>query len=425
MAFGGRLRVVLLAAAVARPAWAQSVLFADDFERGLVVGDAGWTRNVSGEGALSFTPLAAHRGDGGLRHVDVTSAAAGPVTGAHLSREALGPAGRDSWLRAWVRFTDVGSEGPLAFAMLGEASGVPTARQQELTRELNGSLRCGGFDTGGYGSATIGPVDGGWHLFELGWLGVGTDAGERVPFLDGRPTTRQSGLDFSWDAGPAQQVQVGVPFASTRQFAGTIDWDDVRLSERPPASHLASAPGAPTSATLGACTAWPLTVHDSSGSPVGPTPQVREVVRLRLTAGSGSVHAGPDCSGGQALTIAPDESGPWNVSVRPGSTGALELTLEPEDLLPSTLSLQVTAGGGPGGGGGSSGGGGGAGGAGGSSSGGGSGGSGGGTGGPGEQALRVGCGCTDAVGPLAALPAALLVLLRRRRQLQGAAKPPR
>lgn len=393
----GLASVVLV---VAGAAHAQHSVLADTFEgRSDVFTGSPWGYVFSGEGVIALSPLAAHRGDAGLRLID-TTANAGSDVGSKLDNPDLGVAPAASWARMWMRVVQVDQADDVIVLQLGRGGTGPAGRQQQIF--VNGyEVASDGFVAGGLVTTLRYPLDAGWHLLELGWEGVGTSAGARELFVDGAPVGRDEGLDFSWPQ-TLQELNVGETYADL-PFRGVIDFDDVRLSYAPPASRLTLAPGS-GQLTVGRCSTVTLVLTDSHGQVVdgGAPTALKAGFALEGLPGAG-------CDGG-VLDIAEGEAGPWQVGVLALDAGDGVLVIAPDDLVAVRARVSATssaAGGGMTGAGGGTG-----------ETGGGSGGSSGGAGGSAGGAAapgRYAAGCVCGAASDAAWLLPLLAALRLRR----------
>ena len=317
----GRARIVWLLALLTGPAQAQ-LRFDDDGEHGFDAGPWGYS-NVQPNVVQSFTPLAAHRGDGGYRLLDNYS------TGGNGSQGGIGIASlpRDAtiWLREWVRISPTSINGNAVFTGIAGQDLRVTAPGGEL--QLAGSA-------GGQFSlfTTTVRLDGGWHLMELYVEGIGTDAGTRALWFDGVRVARVGSLDFTGLG--SNLLQIGEWWSDDRRWTGSLDFDDVRLSVEAPASRLAVR----EVGRIPGCVQVSVGLEASS-TPGTFVPPVRDVLAL-ATVDGGTLH--PPSSGclgagtvdGVILLRAgtvPDAS----FFVRADAPGDLELVVEEPDYLPA------------------------------------------------------------------------------------------
>jgi len=376
-------------------ALAQPSVLDDDFEgRADVFDPARWSYEYTAEGVLSLSAAAAHRGDAGFRVTDATGAGSTARVNSKLDRVFDAGEVERSYVRFWLRSS---SRAPnfVTILQVGKGGTGVNARQQDLVLERD-TLEVNGFGANGLkqydGQLTL---DGGWHLVEFMWEGVGTDAGSRELYLDGVLGTRSEGLDFVWSQRQ-RELTLGETY-SLESFQGVFDVDDLRLSELPPASRLSLA-DADASVSVGLCEALTLVLLDSRGSQVTSGAPTSMVVELDLVGVPGTVHGDPLCSTASSLQVAKGEAGPWRIGVRvfDGGTGAL--LIRPDDLLDQRAPLLAVMAPGPPDAGGADGG---------------TAGAGAPDGGPvdgGTSRYGVGCGCVDAPAVTSELLLALVLL---------------
>lgn len=330
---GLRLVPVWLVASVAV---AQPSVLADDFEGRARPDTAPWDYGTTDEGVLQLTAAAAHRGAAGLR-LDDQNAGTGQNVGSKVAHEKLGNAPASSWLRLWFRSAQLTQPGRQVVAQLGFGSGnTTTGRQQEIV--LTGSrLTSDGRTTAGFTTTeAFVTLDGGWHLLELGWEGVGTSQGTRELFVDGTSAIRFENQAFGWPQS-AQAVAVGGVFVE-RSFVGQLDFDDVRLSTDPPASQF----GVVGDALVGRCTPLRLELRDSRQGVVELAPTELRL-EVALEGADGAVHFGDGCDGGTHGLISAGTRGPWVVSVLANATGPATVVVQSDDLLTSRAPVNVVA----------------------------------------------------------------------------------
>jgi hypothetical protein len=254
---------------------------ADDFESGSLVSlDGGqqeqWDglRTFRSGVTLRTSALAAHRGQLGLRLTDNSAATDGGCDPEAWVVRHLDDAGSGLCLRYWARqqFSGVGT------VEIDFLSFTPDAGDNGSSgiafHSPGGELQMGGYDRQRF---LLTPVDAGlsplgWHLLELCTTGIGTLDGGRAFFVDGRPLGAAGGLDFTTLA--LSHVALGENYSCPTSTTGTLDFDDVRTSQRPHASWLETS--AAREVVQGACTPVGLALTDALGLPA-PAPYDVEV----------------------------------------------------------------------------------------------------------------------------------------------------
>lgn len=302
--------------------------FETDFERGLA--NAGFdTVNAPGAADSVFTsPLAAHRGDAGLRVVDGTSASTqgtGPSVVVNLG------GGRPVYARFWMRVTSL-DPGTVYIVQLISSGGSVNSIEDVSLSTPDGTLGSAGADaSGAYPSEAHGPVFpvSGWHLVEMNVFGVGSTSGARQVWLDGALQVERTKID--WRGLSAFRFNFGEPWANNRSQVGTLDFDDLRLSDAPMASRLAWSEQRPGAS---GCRAFTLMLVDSTGSPA-PAPYPVEA-SLGGSAGV-TFYADADCSRETRTTTLNPGSAKALVFARATGLGAKTLTAAQVDFLSAPL----------------------------------------------------------------------------------------
>ncbi len=237
------MKAMALAVLVSSAASAQ-VAFSDDFETGTLTAaevPAGkWSSlflPVTTD-VLSTSPMAARAGTFGLRLVDATGGTGSTaLSGAELNIPAYSG---DLTLTFWMRVVATNNSGTVfpaiihgtvtssSIAEVGLISPGPTVTLQG--RDLTGAQTQ---------TPTSLSLDGGWHLFELKTVGVGTDAGVRSLTVDGTPLVTES---VDWSGVQLVRFELGEGFGS-RSWLGTLDFDDVSATANDGAVDAGSVDG--------------------------------------------------------------------------------------------------------------------------------------------------------------------------------------
>jgi hypothetical protein len=335
--------LLLLALAVPWPAAASS-LFADDFEGGTLLKTdtpAGqWDVLVAPVAVNSLTPspLAAHRGRLGLRQIDADGQT-GVGNENHLQADLATPS-PSVYLRFWSRSTHYDAGEYFLGAMVMVPVPVPfSGTGQAETFQLDPVLDR--FASGGFSadaSYNFGYTDAGdvtrWRLFEGAMLGLGTDAGTRVLWLDGVEVIRLSGID--WSGERFGGLNFGEYYGDL-QYRGTLDFDDVRIDTAPPATRFEVTA---SDLTVGRCTPIGVALRHASGATASaPYPLSAD---LLVSGAAAQLFSDVSCS--QPLSAAAFAAGQTDapVYVRATAAGQLSITASMIDLLSGTTTVAAT-----------------------------------------------------------------------------------
>jgi hypothetical protein len=251
-------------------AFAQTI--ADDFESGgLLFTDTPPGRWNSlnllrqPQDSAAETAAAAHRGDAGLRVIDMNTQGMTPNAEVELGYQAAaGISSGDYCVRGWLRVTQQNGVGQI-FPVQVETSQPQSADICEFAFDFGKvEIDVGGFD--GPGSFTLyraGDLpDGAWHLYECHTLGIGSASGARELYVDGVLLDNNpedlTGLTL-------QQLNIGEAYGDV-DFQGTLDFDDVRTSIGRPATFVVVS-GVPASAAVGECVSLSVELRDVAGHP--------------------------------------------------------------------------------------------------------------------------------------------------------------
>ncbi len=212
---------------------------------------------------LQVSMAAAHRGSFGARINDFNAASGEGVQSALV--ETFTARSGDFYIRSWVRLTGSGagadqfelfdiSASPGVNSIAGVFLSVPG-----YALELKGPDRTGQSSSA---SSEKQLMDGAWHLVELGVLDVGTTHGGRRLWLDGELIASTNQID--WSGLQMDEFRVGEPWATSGAFTGSLDFDDVRALDVPPASRVSIHLNAE-----GPCVPVEVSLSNSSGHPAG------------------------------------------------------------------------------------------------------------------------------------------------------------
>src|SRR5581483_8899510 len=106
---------------------------------------------------------------------------------------------------------------------------------------------------------------GDWHLVEAALTGAGTSAGSRMLWVDGALVANDGPFDFR--GVEPFQLSLGAPWLGDRSLAGTLSFDDVRISAEPPASRLAVSSGELVEGVCGAIEVSLIASPQPTGAP--------------------------------------------------------------------------------------------------------------------------------------------------------------
>ncbi|NOK33743.1 hypothetical protein HMI49_11090 [Corallococcus exercitus] len=353
--------------------------FADDFETGTLLPEdtppGRWDDSgVVGANTLTNGAAGAHRGRFGLTVVD-RATASGSQASIHAN---VTPLTSEVHVRTWLRMRAVGAVGSAVIMQ-----GLPALVELRLLAPGPGwelSLRNGASRT--YVSLHGAKVEAErWSLVELRVRGLGTASAEARLWVDGvEQGSGLTGLDLRDDANVVDTVMVGEPWSDTGTFTGSLDFDDVRVSNAPMASRLELR--RPVTEGAKDCLAVDLSLRASSTGAPAPAPYDADVA-LAVQSDAGRFHADADCDSPVTRVVLPTGASERRVYFRPqGTAGTVTWEASHADFLPASLTVDVEAlpsednGGGP---------------------------------------WTTDLGCTSAPGAVLALPALLGVWLRRRR----------
>ncbi len=245
--------------------------FSEDFEGPTLLttdNPAGqWGGIVQNGGVtLALSPLAAHRGDAGIRVTDNNTAATSQE--AYLSLPGLLPTATDYRVRFWFR----GTPGVQANDSFSVAILLSAATHYHLEVELGDATFIAGHDRNDvYSSSSPGPglLDGGWHLVEGVVNGFNGPNATRRFFLNGSSLLTDPNVDFT-SAGVVT-LRFGKAYNGNESFTGTLDFDDVRVSPLPLASTLTVSVDASTPLAL-SCLPLEVGLKDSETGAAAPAP---------------------------------------------------------------------------------------------------------------------------------------------------------
>ncbi|WP_257459586.1 LamG-like jellyroll fold domain-containing protein [Archangium lipolyticum] len=367
--------------------------FSDDFETGTLraseIPAGRWSVvGASSPNALSNGAVGAHRGQYGLTVVDRTNAST-PDSEASVSSDERAPLSSEFFVRAWMRLRDVSTPGSLV-----ALQALPVQVELRLRSQSAGPVWELAVMTGAsrtyvsfFGSRVEADR---WHLVEFSASGLGTRSGEARLWVDGvEQGTGVSGRDWTDPSYVMKRVVMGEPWADSRTFTGTLDFDDVRVSATPMASRLVLR-WPVDAATSSGCIPLEVSLRSSATGAPAPAPYETEVA-LAVTAGAGGFHSDEACKSPVPGMLLPTGASERRVYFRPGGTGGTAmLAASHPDFLPATL--EVVGGGAP-------------------------------DGDPDEDPAgpwTTDLGCTSAPGALVALPLLLGPWLRRRSWRPGA-----
>jgi hypothetical protein len=327
----GVLRPCLLTALVVSLTASATELLSDDFEEGSL---AKW-QCASCErppSSVRISPLAAHRGTKGFRLDDAeNSAGAGSGASAYVDLGAR----PNLYARTWVRLTQTNAVGD---SMLLDVF-ASTVNLNNVYLETSGSLltlagdKKPGLVSRSPTSATL--SDGNWHLLEAAATGGGTANGARTLWLDGVQLAAESGLDWTSAAWIANTFALGQAWSVNRQFVGTVDFDDVRVSDAPLASRWVLVPAAQP-VEEGACVPLEVELQDSLGA-LAPAPYA---VAFAVT-GPVTLFSEPTCSQSLTSPTLPIATSRLALYARFDSVGNVGLGVSHPDFLATTASWVV------------------------------------------------------------------------------------
>jgi hypothetical protein len=342
--------VAIAALALLWPVAARAQLVDESFESGGL--DAGgWTQDNTVAGITVFvSPAAAHRGLYGLRMQDSEVATKGHA-GTYIGR-GVGQLTPAVYSRLWARFGAWDGGNGINLFDLSAIRGSVYGADYSFGTDSQGNVFWVSqpVDDGGViGYAALDtPVaiaDGAWHLLEGFAWGIGTGDMSAAAYVDGVDAGQLGGLVDLPDAPP--RVLLGELWAAaggTGNFVGTVDYDDVRVNDRPLPGRL----GLVTSATPRAGDCFSVTAELLATAPLpdgGPAGPLDAPYDVTAFVDGGSFFRDAFCR--QSLVMqttlgAGTSSGPLFVQAQ--AAGPLTLTIaqdSPPDFLPGTLSVTV------------------------------------------------------------------------------------
>jgi hypothetical protein len=256
---------------------------ADDFEsRALLKPDGLWDNviNVNGN-TLRAQSAAAHRGDAGLRAIDVDTTQSNYPSA--LSSTASASTG-DRAARFWVRV--VATNGLSEVGIIKSEDPAFANGQWEVDFDGQGRVRAAVWEVdnfrSAYSDAGALPV-GEWKLLEAVYRGAGTRDASFEVFVDGARTVALENNDGRVNSGG---ISVGVFFENDRATTAPVDFDDVRFSTRPNGTRLEVV----ALRSAGDCAEYEVRLVDVYGAPAAAPYDV-------AFAGSAPTFASADCSG--------------------------------------------------------------------------------------------------------------------------------
>jgi hypothetical protein len=206
----------------------------DDFEgRGLLKPEGVWDRFILANGnSVQAVPEAAHRGDAGLRAIDVDT----NETNFPSALNSTAASTSDRAARFWVRV--VATNGLSDVGLIKSEEPTFSDGQWEVDFDGRGRVRAGVWEVGnfqfGYSDAGVLPM-GEWKLLEAVYRGAGTRDASFEVFVDG---TRAVAIEHYDGRLASGAISLGVFFENDRATTATVDIDDVRFSTHPNGTRL-------------------------------------------------------------------------------------------------------------------------------------------------------------------------------------------
>ncbi len=294
-------------------------VFGDDFEhRNLLESDvpAGpWTRSMVASGnSVAIVPEAAHRGDGGLRAIDVDTQDVFPAFVGH-DRAWSGDQSVRTWLRVVASndFSDTSlfkSDEPSFMFGQWEVDLFPGGQVRALSW-VDSQNAISDFSDAGV------VVPGQWRLLEVLQRGAQTPDASLEVFVDG---VREVALEHYPGFLSSGAISAGVFFQDKPAATITVDLDDLRVANEPQPTRLALTPVRHQSGH--ACAEYRLELLDVFGG-VRAAPYA-----LELESGT-ALFADADCT--SALGPMPKAAVAWPVFAKDTSS----LSVTHPDFLPS------------------------------------------------------------------------------------------
>jgi len=313
---------------------AQALPFGDDFESGTL---SGWSAlDVVPGVTFAADPAAAHRGAYGARLVDSDADAGAATTQGQLS-QTLNPLTGAVYARFWMRLSSSNDQG--SFIKVSQLQGTASlSTLTELAVNYPGTELS--FDSFDFSSNvetsqhTGRRLDAGeWHLFEFDIEGMGTaDGGSRL-WLDGDPMGQYAGVN--WTGATISQFTLGECWGDPA-WAGTLDFDDPRLSATPLASTLVLTP-ATLNPRVNDCVPVGVGLKDSVA---GANAAVPYGFGATLTADGGGLFASSTCATPvTTAALAPGQQS--QVFFQPHRAGTVWIGVSAIDFLPASATLVV------------------------------------------------------------------------------------
>ncbi len=313
-------------------------IFSDDAESGALTSPEGeWERILPGPAlnAIQVSPEAAHRGAFGLRHVDGDATNGGQQIAAVAGFESTG--GR-LYSRFWFRHLPQSNSGNLLVFNISDLDAQLRVKYYPdgLRWELAGREGPGGQFVGPFSGPLV--KTGAWQLVEFVIEGIGTPSGKLSLFLDRQHVKTRSDLDFvSRSVGG---VEVGGSWSDLPEFKGVTDYDDVRVSEEPPASRIGVSLASGEETAHG-CIPLTVSLHDTLDDALAPAPYDVDV-SLVAPREPGSFFADRACETATHHATIPADSPTTTVYYAPRGPSVFQITAEHPDFFPGTLPLKTT-----------------------------------------------------------------------------------
>lgn len=171
-----------------------------------------------------------------------------------------------------------------------------------------------------------------WMLLELEIEGMGSAQGTRRLRVDADAVVEETGIDFT--GFDLRGILVGEAWQDATTFTGTIDFDEVRVTDAPPASRLALTEDAPAA---GGCAPVTLALQTSTGAPAEAP---YEVAVSLIASTAFELFADAACTGTQVAQITlPAGALGQSFSVRWTDGSTLQLGARHPDFIGANLEI--------------------------------------------------------------------------------------
>jgi hypothetical protein len=316
-------------------------LVKDSFESAPLVPGGGWASLASApQQTLALSAAAAKSGMAGIRLTD-SNGSTGGGNGAALTTATQAMSASSVFARAWFRLNSSNSLGSFdIFQILSTQPGQASICDVTLNAVTSRLVIAG---TAVPDVVTVTPTtgqvaaDGTWHLVECGLKGIGTNAAQRLAFLDGVKIADVSNLNLTGVS--ANEVQLGQPYSEDRRYIGNYDLDAFESATELVASRLVLTPGSQVADT-GGCVSVDASLVNSEGTLVAATVDASLSIALSNQAAAFSERNCQTPITQATLPASRSQVGFW---VRSNQAGTVRIDVDSDDFVKAQAAVIFNA----------------------------------------------------------------------------------